>query len=61
MTPAEHYEEAESLLISCQLTDDASETTYPSVGLGHEEDTDSCRNALMAAQVHAILALSRPV
>jgi hypothetical protein len=58
VTGPEHYREAENLLVSCQLIRTDEHEIYPEVGLGHEDDVDSCRNALMAAQVHATLALT---
>lgn len=57
MNGPEHYREAERLLVSCQI-DLGEFEVYPQVGGGAEDGVDSCRNALMAAQVHATLALA---
>lgn len=56
MTGPEHYREAERLLLSCQvLPATASEAaTYPQ----HEDGINTISNALIAAQVHATLALA---
>lgn len=57
MNGPEHYAAAEELLTSCQLVQlEEGPEIYPPVGPGHEDDLDTCRNALMAAQVHATLA-----
>ncbi len=59
MTGPDHYREAEQLLLSCQLlpANAAECATYPD----REDGTDSCFNALRAAQVHATLALAAAV
>jgi hypothetical protein len=61
MNGPEHYAEAERLLVSCQLpwtnpSDDSE--LYAAVGGDIDGGLDTCRNALMAAQVHATLALA---
>lgn len=56
MTGPEHYAESERLILSCELTaaDDRNPAVYP----GLEDSVDSTTHALMAAQVHATLALA---
>lgn len=65
MTGPEHYHRAEALLASCMIGDDVDDQgriseTYPA----YEYDPDTGRdvnttgNALVAAQVHAALALA---
>jgi hypothetical protein len=60
MTGLEHYLAAEALLVSCQLPNpDESYELYPAL----EDDGEGGRvhstaNALVAAQVHATLALA---
>jgi hypothetical protein len=60
VTGPEHYREAERLLVSCQIlrgdrqAGDAEQ--YPAAV--EDEGGDTCRNALMAARVHATLALA---
>lgn len=59
MTGAEHYAEAERLLLSCQVmpATEGDPATYPSV----EEGEHTTGNALAAAQIHATLALAAAV
>ncbi|MGL5911572.1 MAG: hypothetical protein ACRCZP_16350 [Phycicoccus sp.] len=55
MTGAEHYRQAELLLVSCQTgRPDAEGEQYPA----REDDVDAVGHALTAAQVHATLALA---
>lgn len=60
MNGRQHYVAAEALLKSCQLAplEDDSPEIYAPIGEGHEDGLDTCRNALMAADVHATLALA---
>ncbi len=63
MTGPEHYRRAEVLLESCQAP---GEPDYEPDGTPvepygtaiNEDEVDDCRNALMAAHVHATLALA---
>lgn len=52
MTGPEHYEQAERLLVSCQLVPPSDVEQYPAL----EDGVDSIAHALAAAQVHATLA-----
>jgi hypothetical protein len=63
MTGPEHYRRAERLLQSCQVGEpdyDDDGTAVEAYGTARDLDdgVDGCRNALLAAQVHATLALA---
>lgn len=56
MNGREHYEAAETLLVSCQVPGMIGETPeqYPA----REDEVNAVGHALVAAQVHATLALA---
>lgn len=59
MNGAEHFHEAERLLLNCQTepADALNAATYPAL----EDGQNTIANALAAAQVHATLALAASI
>lgn len=56
MNGADHFHEAERLLLDCQIA--PATATDPAVYPDSEEGRNTTRNALVAALVHATLALA---